>query len=68
MTSFDSYELKIYNVLFRCYETQNMRKEVIEIADICARKYVVDRVRNNEEVSEDVVSDVGKLLWIAIVK
>ena len=41
---------------------------MIEIADICARKYVVDRVRKNEEVSEDIVSDVGKFMWIAIVK
>ena len=41
---------------------------MIEVADICSRKYVGDRVTQGKEVNEDVMCRVVKLLWNSLVK
>lgn len=41
---------------------------MIEVADICTQKYVIDKMVWGEEVSEGLTVEVLKLLWESTVK
>lgn len=45
-----------------------MRREVVELANICSQKYVEDYIYNNKELNLHILGEIIKMQWISIIK
>lgn len=45
-----------------------MRKELVELANICSQKYVEDYMYNNKGPHLHILVEVIKMQWISVIK